>query len=457
MTLNTKKCLYEGNSTKKLCNNNKCEVCFNKSFASSDKANMWSSKNIKKPREVFKSSHKKYIFECDICDHEILLSLSDVTSGNWCYYCSNNNLCANLNCKLCHEKSFASSDKAIFWSKKNEKNPREVFKFSNYKYIFDCIICNHEFISELCNVSIGRWCLYCSCKKLCCNDDCIYCYNKSFASCDKSKFWSNKNIKNPRQVHKDSSLFFIFDCNVCLHEFSSRLHSIFSNSSWCPYCKNQKLCSNMDCKLCADKSFENSDKAKYWSIKNKDKPRNVFKNSGQKVIFDCPECVNEYTGIVICVTRGHWCNCIYRKSEKKLYKWLSKNNYIAICEAKFDWCVNLKTKRKLPFDFVVEKYKLIIELDGPQHFTQISNWQKPEITQMCDIYKIKKAIENEYSIIRLLQTDVLNDDNNWEEKLTNNIKCFCTPICIYIDNKNEYNVHKKLMEIDNYIDNRIQI
>ena len=47
------------------------------------------------------------------------------------------------------ERSFASHEKHIFWSKKNEKKPRDVFKSSHKKYLFDCDKCGHEFENEL--------------------------------------------------------------------------------------------------------------------------------------------------------------------------------------------------------------------------------------------------------------------------------------------------------------------
>ena len=37
--------------------------------------------------------------------------------------------------------------------------------------------------------------------------------------------------------------------------------------------------------------------------------------------------------------------------------------------------------------------KIIIELDGPQHFIQIMNWKSPEETRKGDIYKMKCAGE----------------------------------------------------------------
>jgi very-short-patch-repair endonuclease len=95
---------------------------------------------------------------------------------------------------------------------------------------------------------------------------------------------------------------------------------------------------------------------------------------------------------------------------------------------KAEWC---KQKRCLPFDFVIEEKKKIIELDGPQHFVQVANWKSPELQQEQDLFKTKCANENGYSVIRVLQIDVVNDvvdfiqlTNSIEEKgIKNKIIC----------------------------------
>ena len=50
-----------------------------------------------------------------------------------------------------------------------------------------------------------------------------------------------------------------------------------------------------------------------------------------------------------------------------------------------------------------------VELDGPQHFTQVANWRSPELQHQQDLFKTKCANENGYSVIRVLQTDVVNE------------------------------------------------
>lgn len=184
------KCLYGGNS-KKLCDNNDCKYCFNRSFASHEKAIYWSNKNIENIRKLFQNSNiKKYWFNCNNCYHEFEMSLNSITSKNsWCSYCSNppKKLCNNENCQLCHEKSFASHEKSKYWSDKNNQKSTEIFKNSNDKYWFDCQKCNHQFEISLSHINRGSWCSYCSNppKNLCDNHNCDICFKKSFASEEK--------------------------------------------------------------------------------------------------------------------------------------------------------------------------------------------------------------------------------------------------------------------------------
>jgi len=93
------------------------------------KSLFWSERNKKKPGEVALNSHKKFWFDCN-CGHQFESTLLNINHGNnWCPYCSNppKILCNTENCKLCFNNSFASHEKAKYWSEKNELTPREVF------------------------------------------------------------------------------------------------------------------------------------------------------------------------------------------------------------------------------------------------------------------------------------------------------------------------------------------
>jgi hypothetical protein len=61
---------------------------------------------------------------------------------------------------------FSQHPRAIFWSERNLIKPNEVALNSHNKFWFDCE-CGHTFDIQLNNVNSGRWCSYCSNKKLC--------------------------------------------------------------------------------------------------------------------------------------------------------------------------------------------------------------------------------------------------------------------------------------------------
>ena len=104
--------------------------------------------------------------------------------------------------------------------------------------------------------------------------------------------------------------------------------------------------------------------------------------------------------------KGDGCPHCINKTEYKLFELLKARYPTVQRQFKAEWC---KQKRCLPFDFVIEEHKIIIEMDGPQHFTQVANWRPPELQQQQDLFKTKCAVENGYTVIRVLQTDVAND------------------------------------------------
>ena len=400
-------------------------IPFERSFASHEKSKYWSSKNTEKSENVFKSSNKKFWFDCICCSHSFDISLNKIIEGKWCSYCANKKLCEHIKCKICFDKSFASNEKSKYWSKKNTENPRNVFKSSGKKYWFDCHVCNHLFETSLDKVNRGQWCPYCSHTMLCDTLDCDFCYDISFASHKKSKCWSNKNTENPRNIFKSTTKKYWFDCYVCNHEIYIDLNSI-NRGYWCSYCSNppRLLCIDNNCEFCYKKSFASHEKSKFWSKKNTENPRIVFKSSGKKYWFDCDICNNPFETQLDSVNNGSWCSKCKNKTERKMYNKLKEKYPEIIYQFKKEWCINKlsKTNKYLPFDFCISEYKIIIELDGPQHFRQIMNWKTPEEQFANDKFKEECANNNGYSIIRLLQEDVMNDTYDWLKELCDTIE-----------------------------------
>ena len=132
-----------------LCGESECNICYEKSFAHHhpNKSLEWSSRNTVLPNIVTRASSKKFWFDCSICGHEFQMSPRSISEGKGCKYCGGKHICENLECVVCHEKTFAflSPEKSKCWSEKNEKGPDRVFNSSNDMFLFNCKQCNHEY------------------------------------------------------------------------------------------------------------------------------------------------------------------------------------------------------------------------------------------------------------------------------------------------------------------------
>ena len=132
-----------------------------------------------------------------------------------------------------------------------------------------------------------------------------------------------------KQVH-DKSLKvqvtkFWFDCD-CGHEFESLLSNV-TNKRWCPFCANQKLCENNDCKNCLEKSFESNPLSKYWSKKNgQTSPRQVFKSSHKKFWFDC-DCGHEFESRLSNVTKIKLVPILQKQDRNKIIRVLETKTW----------------------------------------------------------------------------------------------------------------------------------
>lgn len=236
---------------KKLCKDENCKICSDRSFKNHEMVKYWSSKNGEiKPRDICKNSHKKIWFDCPCCNHVFEIELKWIIQGVWCSYCGNKSLCTDKNCMICHNKSFASHEKAEYWSDRNEFGPRMYFKNSHDKCWFVCPESGHIFETTLNNVTSNEnWCPYPCCAEpsrfLCDSTTCDICFNASFAGNELSCFWSyddNGDI-TPRHVCNKSNFKYWLVCEN-LHKFKMGLDNI-KEKFWCPECnryRQEKRC-----------------------------------------------------------------------------------------------------------------------------------------------------------------------------------------------------------------------
>jgi very-short-patch-repair endonuclease len=194
--------------------------------------------------------------------------------------------------------------------------------------------------------------------------------------------------------------------------------------------------------MCFNNSFASIKKNKYLHDKEIN-PRNLFKSTNKKYKFECDICQKVFQTSLSDITKGVWCSFCVNKTEKILSDKLKEKYNTLESQFRVEWCKNIKTNRYLPFDFVIEERKIIIELDGKQHFEQISNWLSPKETRINDLYKMNCANENGFSVIRILQEDVFYDTFVWFDEIKQAIQKIIDDKIIqniFICKNNEYDI-----------------
>jgi len=428
---------------KSLCGKESCKICYDRSFATHPRAVCWSSQNELRANQVTKSSNKKYKFDCHDCGHELEMILKNVNSGQWCNYCNSDGLCDEDDCLFCYQKSFASHPMAESWSIHNVIQPRQILRRSDKKCWFKCVDCKHTFSSALYSINKDKYCPFCTSQQLCNQDDCKICYEKSCASHEISKAWSSNNEVQPRQVFLQSNKKVKFNCLICYHIYENTPNHYYYRDGSCPYCANKYLCEQEDCKSCFQKSFASHPQIQCWSTKNTDLPRKLFKGSETTCIFDCDLCHSEFKSKLYNVLTGYWCPYCKKKTEAKVHTFLKSQDSEWTTQLRFPWCRFSNTENIMPFDFGSISKKILIEVDGAQHFTQISNWNTPESVQVKDIEKIHYSMKEGFSIIHISQTDIWNNTYDWKKVLQTAIEKLQEkePQCIFISSKSIYETH----------------
>lgn len=413
-------------ANQKICGDNKCLLCVNKScIIYSD---IWSSKNEIEPYKIFKSTAKKYWFHCLTCSHDYEQTPSSKTRGHGCPYCSKQKLCGIKECSFCLSKS--CDVYSNIWSMKNKIEPYKVSISNGKKYWFFCDKCHHHYEHIPASKTSGRGCFYCSGRNICGNVDCVYCLKKSCLMYE--EIWSSKNELPPVKICKSTDKKYWFNCKKCLHDYKQSPANK-TKGAGCPYCSSYTLCKIKECLYCLPKSCNKY--SDIWSSKNYLEPYKVSISNGERFLFDCSECGNEYSQRPAEKTSGNGCPFCKNKTERKVSYFLKDN------QVKFK--SQFKIIKNRSYDFFLEDYKLIIEIDGDQHFRQVSNWESPLENLEKDIQKMNKAIENGYSILRIYQPDIWFDKIEWKECITNNLYIREKPDITCISSDSEiYNKHK---------------
>ena len=218
--------------------------------------------------------------------------------------------------------------------------------------------------------------------------------------------------------------------NPC-HEWNAIISSRTNknNPSGCPYCCGRETCS---CENCPNLYNNFPELRVEWKGNIEDMKKYTI-GSNTKVNWKCKtgNPCHEWDAIINSRTKKNnptGCPYCCNKTEGKMWEFLESRFGLVEREKRFNW----SGKRR--YDFLVDN-KTIVELDGPQHFIQISNWKSPEETKKIDIQKMQWARENDYYVIRIEQEDVYYDRNNWKQELLDAIENIEEREIVYIGSR----------------------
>jgi len=351
------------------------------------------------------SSKDKVYWKCKSGNpcHVWIASIRDrAVRKSGCLFCCKQQTCSCENCPNLYNNFPELRDE---WN--NIESMKEYSIGSNTKVSWKCksgCPC-HVWIASIQNRTTGSGCPYCSGHRICACDSCPNLYNDYP---DLRQEWNNNEDMKSLSSYSHKKVSWKCKSKKSCHIWDAVIkHRTLSNSG-CPYCSGHRVCACLECpNLYNDypelrEEWNNdvelmklysygSEFSASWKCKVKGHIYNASIYSRTTANTGCPKCKH--------------------KTERKLLDYLTSAFEDVSHQVRFPW-IGLRS-----FDFMLSEYRILIELDGRQHFKQIMNWMSPELTTANDIDKMELACKNNYSIIRLLQVDVYENRNNWKIKL----------------------------------------
>ncbi len=284
------------------------------------------------------------------------------------------------------------------------------------------------FESAPCKVTLGHWCGQCSIKWKHCGKDCVYCFNRSFASYKGVTTTGRRRVDC--LVNKDVLRWAIssntkvqFKCDVCDHMFESALCKV-TQGRWCGQCSIKWKHCGKDCIYCFNRSFASykgvttNGILKVDCLVNKDVLRWAI-SSDTKAQFKCDVCDHTFESALSNVTNGHWCPLCKNKTELKVYNFLSNEFKI---KKEYRPAKRYKHMVQCRFDFLLKDFGKIFEIDGPQHTEEVSKgWIKSTLfhRQIRDKWKEFIARRENKRVYRFDQRAIWLDSYDWKSEMRN--------------------------------------
>lgn len=157
-------------------------------------------------------------------------------------------------------------------------------------------------------------------------------------------------------------------CNICGQQFNM-LKNNFLCGRGCPNCRdlilrNQRIFSK-------EQFVEKSERihGKIFDYSKVD-----YKGKDIEVLIGCPICGKYFYQKPEVHWKGHGCSfCNMSAGESKIFNWLKDKGIENTYQYKYD---DLRDTNQLSYDFFVEKYNLLIEFNGRQHYMYLEGYHE---------------------------------------------------------------------------------
>lgn len=456
---------------------NNCQICRSKSVGSSKLGDNEKYKNLTigfqwviegneiSQWEVVPQSELEAVFVCrnPICGHQVKKPIYEAFK-NGCGYCTGRILCpVEDNCEQCWSKSVGAShlgstrsdlSLGLEWDvHANEQSEWETPIGTILEMYFRCrsINCGHLVRKPVCDAMITG-CGYCNTNLFCKeSENCDTCRKKSAGNTELSPFSKNstglewvisKNNISMWEVSQNSNTTRVFICRVCKHLSKKAVYTTLTCG--CGYCRNVLICKESEnCEICRKKSIGSLNLHVFWDeYRNEQSKWETLPGTNRKCFWLCDKNHSWKTEVLNVCILGTGCPFCKNKTEAKLYSWLQEIKPEIMGQFKPDWARDPNTLWLRSYDFCLEEFKLLIELDGGHRWKQRSDIPKsPEEVCRKDMIKQRLAREHGYTLIRIPQMDVWTDETDWKSDLKKLFFLRRKPRLIFLATDRRYKSH----------------
>jgi very-short-patch-repair endonuclease len=373
------------------------------------------------------NSHSAYyaIWKCSEincnknCEHIYKSRIAEKTGKNpsKCPFCSRKRFC------LCNSFLMKQPKLSMEWGTNNLLKPSDVSEKSGKLIEWICLKsnCGHHIWKTSPNHRVLKktGCPYCAKQKICICDS-LFMKHPELA-----KEWGDDNILQPTEIAEKSNHLIQWKClkSKCSHHvWMSTPNDRVSKQRGCPYCVGQKTC---EC-YCLASEFPDLLNDEWDENKNDSEGLDIFKlspYSNRHAWWICKICKHSWKSSISNRTKGgRDCSiCCQSKMEKSMLSVLTilkTKNMIHFFKSQ--WRLT-NTKMYADFFIISHDEKIMIEMDGIQHFSPQSfgtkHRKKEDMfleIQQNDKHK-KEWCENNH--IRLLRISYLVKPIDYEIEL----------------------------------------